>query len=58
LPTERNRVGLTGSQTIDESMFRTDGVVLSRHSVVLIDRHVCISLNSARPQTRQSRAAP
>ena len=61
LPTERDRVGLAGSQTIDQSMSALRGlrghpVVVSGHSVVLVDRHVRISLSAYR-LTCQSRAA-
>ena len=54
LTAERDRVGLAGSQPIDQSMsVRGDSVAVSGHSVVLIDRHVCISLNAS---VRHSRA--
>jgi hypothetical protein len=61
LPTERDGVGLAGSQTIDQSMsalraLRGHPVVVSGHSVVLVDRHVRISL-SAHRLACQSRAA-
>jgi hypothetical protein len=59
LAAERDRVSLTGSQTIDERMsIGVHSVAVSGHSMVLIDRHVCISLISARPLRRRCRAAP
>ena len=63
LPTERDGVGLAGGETIDQSMSALRGlrgypVEVSRHSVVLVDRHVRISLKALIRHLRVRAALP